>query len=141
MGGKVKYYQLTETEKKVCLGDFYTMVSMLEGRDEVKKFFKDLLSLSETVMISRRIQVAKKLMKGLSYDDIIREMRVGKATVAQVDRWLNSGFGGYRQQIKKYNNKKTGKIKEYVVDQFSLDGLRKKYPAHFLLFNIFKKEE
>ncbi|MDA3839727.1 MAG: Trp family transcriptional regulator [Patescibacteria group bacterium] len=58
MGGKVKYNSLSESEKKKYLGDFYTMVSLLSGRDEVKSFFKDLLSLSEITMISRRIQIA-----------------------------------------------------------------------------------
>jgi len=146
MAGKVKYHHLRDDEKKVYLGDFYTMVSMLESRDEVKNFFKDLLSLSEMVMVARRIQIAKKLMNGMGYAEIIEEMKVGKATIAQVDRWLNAGFGGYKEQIKKYNNKvekikQNGKKWEDSIDDGPepFDRLRKKYPAHFLLFNLFKK--
>jgi len=61
MPGKVRYHELSEYERKTYLGDFYSMVSLLKNRDEVKNFFKDLLTLSEVVMISRRIQVAKLL--------------------------------------------------------------------------------
>ena len=67
MPGKVKYSQLSEFEKKKYLGEFYTMVSMLKNRDEVKEFFKDLMTLSEMVMISRRLQAAAMLLESFTY--------------------------------------------------------------------------
>ena len=79
MSGKVKYNQLTDFEKKKYLGEFYTMISLLKNRDEVKNFFKDLLTLSEVVMISRRIQIARMLLEGESYDEIKKKLRVGSA--------------------------------------------------------------
>jgi uncharacterized protein YerC len=62
MRGKVKYHELSEFQKRKYLGEFYSMISLLRTRDEVKKFFKDLLTLSEVVMISRRLQIAKMLL-------------------------------------------------------------------------------
>lgn len=114
------------------------MVSMLEGKEEVKNFFKDLLTLSEVVMISRRIQIAKMLLNGDSIEKIIKKLKVGNATISQVSRWLNNGFGGYKTIIRKFNKQENIlATKRRLKDSapFSLDWMRKKYPAHFLLLN------
>ena len=141
MRGKVKYNQLTEFEKKKFLGEFYTMVSSLRSRDEVKSFFKDLLTLSEVVMISRRLQIAGMLLEGQTYEEIKRILKTGLDTIGQVDRWLNNGFGGYKKIIERHKKKQLAK-KDYLsegIAPFSISHIRKKYPLHFLLLNLLKK--
>jgi len=139
MGGRVKYQSLTELEKKVFLGEFYDMIALLKNRDEVKQFFKDLLTLSEVVMVSRRLQIAKMLLEGFTYRDIRTKLKVGISTIISVERWLNQGFGGYRNIIQRHK-KQERKFKEYEPAlPFSLNHLRKKYPLHFLLWNMVKK--
>lgn len=143
MAGKVKYNQLTDFEKKKFLGEFYDMISLLRTRDEVKKFFKDLLTLSEVVMISRRIQIAKMLIGGLSYEEIRKELKVGSNTINQVERWLNNGFGGYKEIIKRHGKEKSKKSKiteKMPAAPFSLPHIRRKYPLHFLLLNLLAKD-
>ncbi len=103
--GKVKYNELSEFEKKKYLGEFYSMISLLRTREEVKRFFKDLLTLSEVVMISRRIQVARMLLAGMGYDEIKAKLKIGGSTINNVEKWLNNGFGGYKEIIKRYNKK------------------------------------
>ncbi|MDD5489881.1 MAG: YerC/YecD family TrpR-related protein [Candidatus Moranbacteria bacterium] len=143
MRGKVKYNELSDFEKKKYLGEFYTMVSLLRTREEVKRFLKDILTLSETVMISRRIQIAKFLLKGKTYDEIMNNLKVSAATIAQVEKWLNNGFGGYKEIIKRYGKKQLQK-KDYLpktVTPFTFDHIRKKYPLHFLLVNLLMKRK
>lgn len=137
MSGKVKYHELTEDEKKQYLGDFYTMVSLLKTRDEVKNFFKDLLTLSEAVMISRRIQIAKMLFEGHTYDEIMKELKVGSSNVAQVDRWLNNGFGGYKKAIAD-SRKETAS--EKTTKKPFRNTMMKKYPFHYLLWDLITKK-
>lgn len=139
MPGKVKYHNLSDNQKKKYLGDFYTMVSLLENRDEVKNFFKDLLTLSEVVMISRRIQVAKMLFEGYTHDEIRKEMKVGFSTVSQVERWLNNGFGGYRKTIEEYQKKYKDNPKAKNSKPFKT-GMMKKYPFHYLLWDMINKK-
>ncbi len=139
---KIKYHQLTDREKKKYLGEFYTMVSLLKNRDEVKNFFKDLLTLSEVVMISRRIQIAQMLLSGLTHEEIRQKLGVGFSNISQVDRWLNNGFGGYRKTIKKFQKKKSKNRPSDDCDMtFSFDAIRKKYPGHFLLVNMLMKNK
>lgn len=139
MPGKVKYNQLSDFEKKKYLGEFYTMVSLLRSREETKNFFKDLLTLSEVVMISRRIQIAQQLLDGSTYEDIRKKLRVGVDTIRHVERWLNNGFGGYKSIIDRHKKKKQLRTEKSFQVPFSLDAIRKKYPLHFLLLNALKK--
>jgi TrpR-related protein YerC/YecD len=140
MPGKVKYNDLSEDEKKKCIGDFYSMISLLKSRDEVKKFFKDVLSLSEVVMISRRIQIAKMILEGYTYEEIRKKLKVGFNNINQVDRWVKNGFGGYKEVINKYKKKYPEKddFEKYGYIPFSKEWVRKKYPLHYLLSNIIK---
>lgn len=138
--GKVKYNELNEFEKKKYLGEFYTMVSLLRSRDEVKNFFKDLLTLSEVVMISRRIQAAKMMLEGETYETVSKKLKMSTGTITQVEKWLNNGFGGYKNTIKRYKNKEEYKFTEKTpVVPFSLSAIRKKYPLHFLLISLLAK--
>lgn len=138
MPGKVKYNSLSEDEKIKYLGEFYSMVAVLRGREDVKNFFKDLLTLSEIVMISRRIQIAKMLLEGNTLDEIRKKLKVGFTTINQVEKWLNNGFGGYKKAIQKYKNKykELDEFDKYGEVPFSKEWVRKKYPLHFLLANI-----
>lgn len=141
MAGKVKYSELSDNDKKKYLGDFYSMVSLLKNRDEVKNFFKDLLTLSEIVMISRRIQIAKMLLEGYNYREIQKKLKIGLSTICQVEKWLNTGSGGYKETIKKYNKKYPEKddFEKYGYTPFSREWVRKKYPLHYLLSNLVRK--
>jgi TrpR-related protein YerC/YecD len=140
MGGRVKYQSLTELEKKKFLGELYDMIALLKNREEVKQFFKDLLTLSEVVMISRRLQIAKMLLEGFTYREVQKKLKVGVPTIVSVERWLNQGFGGYRSIIQRHK-KQERKLKDYEpAPPFSMKHLRKKYPLHFLLYNLAKKD-
>jgi len=138
--GKVRYNELNDFQKKKYLGEFYDMVSLLGSRDEVKRFFKDLLTLSEVVMISRRIQIAKMLLVGRGYEEIKSDLKVGSSTISQVERWLNNGFGGYKEVIKKHDKKNARREAEKTpAPPFSWQHIKKKYPLHFLLLNLLEK--
>ncbi len=141
MPGKVTYHELSESEKKKYLGDFYSIISLLKTRDDVKNFFKDLLSLSEIAMISRRIQIAKMLLEGHTYEFIRKKLKVGPLNISQVEKWLNNGFGGYRKMIAEYKKKYPEKsnFEKYGYAPFSNKRMRKKYPLHYLLSNLINK--
>lgn len=136
MSGKIKFCHLSETQKKEYLGDFYSIVSSLRDYDETKSFFKDLLTTSEMVIICRRIQIAKLLIRGWTYEQIKEKMGAGMTTINQVDKWLNEGFGGYARVLKKHNDRKDSQREKIPPAPFSLDQVRRRYPAHFALLNL-----
>ncbi len=122
---------------------FWTSISELKTREEIKNFFKDLLSESESIMLSRRIMIAKYLLENKSYDEISELMGAGKNTIASIHKWLVSGFKGYENAIKKFGNvvdKRLSRHQEEPSMPYSFGWLKKKYPLHFLLFNILDKK-
>jgi len=134
---KINPRKIDNLDRMKYLDLLWTSIAGLKSRDEVKNFFKDLLSESESIMLSRRVTIAKYLLDGLTYDEIKARMRVGDNNIAKVHSWLISGFGGYEKAIKEFNKaldkRGVGKI---PPQSLSFEWLRKKYPMHFLLFNL-----
>ena len=137
---RVNPRRLDPNTKMKYLDLLWTSIAELKTREEVKNFFKDLLSESEAVMLARRIQIAQYLLMDKGYDEIAEILKTGHSTIAGVHRWLISGFGGYENAIKSFETavnkrfkKKKGE-KEYMPNSFGW--LKKKYPMHFLLFNL-----
>lgn len=54
-----RFSKINTKEQYRILDEFWTMVALLETKDEVKGFFKDLLSATESIMLARRIQIAR----------------------------------------------------------------------------------
>ncbi|MBI4653020.1 hypothetical protein HY750_02095 [Candidatus Kuenenbacteria bacterium] len=67
---RFNHYKLPIKEKQKLLDEFYLMVNCLKDKKEIENFFKDLLNEGEAIMLARRIQVAKKLLKGLTFEEI-----------------------------------------------------------------------
>ena len=128
-------------ERSELLDELWSMVILLETKEEVKNFFKDLLSETESVMLARRIRTARLLLEGKSYDEIQEEMKSGPGMIANVHRWLQGSNQGYAAaiprlelELKKKQNRQNRE--ETQKDPFSLERLKKKYPLHFLLLNL-----
>lgn len=122
------------------------MIALLETKEEVKSFFKDLLSATESVMLARRIQIAKLLLHGWGYDKIQEKLGAAPNTVASVHRWLQGGFGGYAAALPKLEKEmaRREKVAERRQEEsvpLSSAWMRKKYPLHYLLVNMLKGEE
>ena len=118
----------------------YTAISSLKSRDEVKRFLRDLLTESERVMMGRRIIVAQRLLEDKSYIEIKQELGVGMDTIIRVHRWLEDDIDGYEKVVKKLEKifeLRQEKRNRAYLDPLSFEGLKKRYPLHFFLFNLF----
>jgi TrpR-related protein YerC/YecD len=130
---------LDHSERAKYLDLLWTSIAGLETRQEVKNFFKDLLSESEAVMLARRILIAKMLLEGKTYLEIMDELGAGVDTIGRVSQWLNSGFGGYEKAIKAFEralaHRKEVEDSKHL-EPYSFAWLKNKYPLHFLFFNL-----
>lgn len=81
--------------------DLCKVLHKLTTVKEKKYFLKDLLNRGERVMLVRRFRIAQMLFEDKTYDEIIKELKVGRTTIAKVERLLNFGRGGYKNAIKK----------------------------------------
>lgn len=128
-------------ERTKLLNEFWTTIALLESVDEIRNFLKDLLSETEALMLARRLNIARLIYGGWSYDAIEKKLHTSSTTIASVHAWLDGGFGGYIQGIAKLRRELERQAvvegkKEQARDPLSLEALKKKYPMHFMLFNI-----
>lgn len=141
-----RLYKINPKERTRILDEFWTMVALLENKEEVRSFFKDLLSASESIMLARRIQIAKLLLSGWGYERIVQKLGTGPTTIASVHRWLQGGFGGYANAIPKLKREieRRDKVAEQRQEEsvpMSSAWMRKRYPLHYLLVNIMSGDE
>lgn len=68
----------------------------LETVDECYRFFEDLATVSEIKALAQRLEVAKMLAKGMTYEDIVAATGASTATISRVKKCLNYGADGYR---------------------------------------------
>lgn len=135
--------KLPKGERVKLIGEFYDAMSCMKSRDETRIFLRDLLTFDEMVMFVRRIEVALLLLAGYSYRDIQKALNVGADKVINVQKSLQKGGNGYRiiiQRLRKVLRKREKKQEKRKREAMSrapdLTYLKKRYPSHFLLFNL-----
>ncbi len=97
--------KLSYDTQDIILKDFCAVLIGMKSEDAIFRFLKDLLNRKERLMLVRRLQVAFLLNQGMSYDDIKKNLKVGKATIARISRWLEFGRGGYKDAIEKLSKR------------------------------------
>ena len=83
------------------LENFCEALVKLKTKEDLKDFLKDLMNRQERIMFIRRLQIAEYLIKGFTYSDIRKKLRVGENTISRVARWLNFGRNGYKKILEK----------------------------------------
>ena len=73
---------------------FQAMLS-LETIEECYAFFEDLCTVNEIKSLAQRLQVARMLRAGESYDAIVEQTGASTATISRVKRSLVYGADGY----------------------------------------------
>lgn len=74
---------------------FQTILS-LGSVDECYAFFEDLCTVKELADMSQRVRVAKLLLEGATYEQIIKKVEISTATISRINRCIQYGTGGYR---------------------------------------------
>lgn len=67
----------------------------LKTVDECYDYFEDLCTINELKSISQRAVVAKMLVEGKVYNDIVENTGASTATISRVNRSLQNGSNGY----------------------------------------------
>ncbi len=138
---KVQPRMRPKRERDDLLDELWSAVTLLETKEEVKNFFRDLLSETEALMFARRIRIARMLLEGRSYEDIREEMQTSHGTIANVHGWLQGENEGYAKALPRLTRELEKKTKREgrraaQREPFSFEWLKKRYPLHFLIFNL-----
>ena len=81
----------------------------LKNENELKAFFRDLMSERDIREFAMRWEIAKMLDAGMSFTQIQEKWdgdeRVSANTITKINRWLKEGCGGYKTMIDRLKNK------------------------------------
>ena len=77
----------------------------LKNEDELKAFFRDLMSERDLREFAMRWEVAKMLDAGVTYEQIQEKTGAAMDTISKISRWLKEGCGGYKMMIERMKNK------------------------------------
>lgn len=103
---KISRIPLSQEKWDKFLKNFWQAVALLRNEKEAERFFKDLLTPTEIKMFLKRLEIAKLLLEGKTYDFIKDELRVTNSTITNVNLWLQHGDGGLKNIAAQLLNKK-----------------------------------
>ncbi len=86
-------------------------VLQLHGVEECYQFFEDICTIGELKALAQRLEVARMLDDGHTYDDIVARTGASTATISRVKRCLNYGADGYKtvlDRLKEVRNEHGG---------------------------------
>ena len=75
---------------------FFAAILALENLEECCCFFEDVATISEIKALSQRLEVARMLRSGATYDQIAVRTGASTATISRVKKYLHYGADGYK---------------------------------------------
>lgn len=81
------------------IDQLFEAILTLKDIEECYVFFDDLCTVNEIQSLSQRLEVARMLGKGNTYNQIEAETGASTATISRVKRCLNYGNDGYKMAL------------------------------------------
>ena len=89
------------SRKNETVDALFDAILSLESREECYAFFEDLCTVKEISDMAQRLEAAKLLLVGRTYDQIVKEVEISTATISRINRCIQYGTGGYQSVIEK----------------------------------------
>lgn len=106
---------MSRSSKKKERDLLYDAILTLKDKEECKRFFRDLCTISELRAMEQRFEVARLLSEGMIYNDILALTGASSATISRVNRSLLYGEGTYEEILPR--------IQDKIKEQSESDGV------------------
>lgn len=118
---------LPEWKEYDLVFDLLNALAIAKDPTTVALLLRDLLTPREVRNVAKRLQIAKMLMGGETYEDIADHLKCSMGTVAKVKIWLESGGQGLQRVIMRLPKRRKkpgppGGIPGYRLPQLLLYG-------------------
>ena len=84
-----------------AVDQLFEAILSLKDSEECYIFFDDLCTVNEIQSLSQRLEVARMLRKGCTYNQIEAETGASTATISRVKRCLMYGNDGYKLALER----------------------------------------
>ncbi|MFW5985608.1 MAG: YerC/YecD family TrpR-related protein [Halanaerobiaceae bacterium] len=99
---------MSKSIKNEFTDQLFAAVLQLKDIDECYRFFKDIATVAEIQELSRRLEVARMLREGATYEEIGEKTGVSTATISRVKRALEYGADGYNLILERMDETEEG---------------------------------
>ena len=87
--------------KKYPSQDLMKAILSIENEAECYEFLNDICTIQELEKMSQRLEAAKLLSEGITYEKVIEQTGISSTTLSRVSRCIKYGDGGYTKIIEK----------------------------------------
>lgn len=87
--------------KREDVDELFDAILLLKDREECYRFFEDICTVNEIHAIAQRLQVAKLLNSGKTYNEIEQQTKASTATISRINKCLQYGADGYKIVLKR----------------------------------------
>ncbi len=94
-----------DLNRNESIDELLEAILSIKDMEQCRAFFSDLCTMQELKVFSQRLQVAKRLLDGQTYEMIRSEVPVSSSTITRISTELQFGAGGYRSVIGGMQNK------------------------------------
>lgn len=101
-----KFNKVSKLEKQRLLIALCQAVSSIKDPKEAAQILTDLLTPSEIEMVAKRLEIAKLLIQGKTYDQVRTKINAGYSTIGRINTWLNLAGEGSKLQYHELKKKK-----------------------------------
>lgn len=87
--------------KEFGVDQLFDAILSLKNREECYLFFDDLCTINELKSLAQRLEVARMLREGKTYNQIEESTGASTATISRVKRCLHFGNDGYQMVLER----------------------------------------
>ena len=77
----------------------WSAILALKTEEDCRVFFEDICTVNEIIEMSQRLDVAKNLIEGKTFNQIGKETGASSATISRVNKCVLYGGGGYKRVL------------------------------------------
>ncbi len=81
--------------------DIIDAIIKIDNEQDCIDFLNDLCTIQELEKMSQRIEAAKLLLEGCTYEQVIEQTKISSTTLSRVSKCIRYGDGGYKKVIDK----------------------------------------
>jgi len=96
---------VNEKLRDELIDKLFEAILTLQSIDECYRFFDDIATIGEIKALAQRLEVAKMLDAGMTYEDIVAATGASTATISRVKKCLHYGADGYRLVLERSSRK------------------------------------
>ena len=84
----------------------FSAILSLETLEDCYAFFQDLCTMKELADMTQRVRVARMLLGGKTYEQIVKKVEISTATISRINRCIQYGSGGYEKILERMEDDK-----------------------------------